>query len=347
MLSRLAVWWFSLFLEIALIALSSAQFVHGANGQTGEGLKFESAGQHQAVQRSATRRRRNKYDISSIGSRNIAQGLNLYSWDEERELGTKLAAIVEQETDLANDSVITNYVECLEQKIASHSDYHGPLTVKIVKDIDTNAYSLPGGLIYVEMGIILSAENEAEFAAVLAHETGHVAARHMTKLITKQKTWKIASLALGGPVGYLFARTGLPMMLMKTMRNSEFEADLLGLEYQYASGYDPSEFVHLLTIVNADDEPASFWDRLADSHPLIRTRISRAQSDIARYLPAGREYITDTNEFQEIRTRVANILGIKDFDRKFTDASKFAGESFQPLLKHPQLAVGEIVVRVP
>src|SRR5512142_289111 len=157
----------------------------------------------------------------------------------------------------------------------------------------------------------------------------------MTKLITQQKTWKRVSLALGGPAGYLFVRTGLSMFLLRTMRNSELEADLLGLEYQYASGYDPNEFVHLLNIVNEDDAPSSFWDRLADSHPLTGTRISRAQSDIARYLPTRREYVTDTSEFQEIRTRSANILGINDSDWRFTDESNFAGESFQPLLTHP------------
>ncbi len=125
------------------------------------------------------------------------------------------------------------------------------------------------------------------------------------------------------------------MLLMKSMRDSEFEADLLGLEYQYASGYDPSEFVHLLNIVSEDDAQASFWGRLADSHPLTPTRISRAQSDIARYLPTRSEHVTDTSEFQEIRTRVANVLGITTSDRTFTEKSHFTGESFQPLVTYP------------
>jgi predicted Zn-dependent protease len=157
----------------------------------------------------------------------------------------------------------------------------------------------------------------------------------MTRLISKQKTWKALSLALGGPAGYLFVKKGLPLFLMKSMRNSELEADLLGLEYQYASGYDPDEFVRLLRVLDEGGETASLWDRLTDSHPLTDARVSHAQSDIARYLPTRIDYITDTSEFQEVKTRVANLMGISDSDWNSAASSSFTGESFQPLATKP------------
>jgi len=335
MCSRTTALWCNLAVVNVLVSFTIAQARPPAKLESAGVLTIAIGVPSQTIPQSARKHNHNKYEFSGIGRRNIARGTNLYSWEAEKELGEKLARIVEQQSDLIVDPVITEYVDRLEQRIAHNSDYRGPLTVKIVKDVDTNAYSLPGGLIYVQTGIILAAENEAELAAVLAHETGHLAARHMTRLITRQKTWKVLSLAFGGPAGYLFVKKALPIFLMKSMRNSEFEADLLGLEYQYAAGYDPDEFLRLLKVVDEGVEKASLLTRLTDSHPLTDARIRHAQSDIARYLPTRTQHIIDTSEFQEMKRRVSNLMGISDSDWKSADDSSFTGDSFQPLATQP------------
>lgn len=320
-------------MPIAWLSLSLAQNANQPKLQQSP-LRATDANQSRIAAKSPESKR-SQYGFSIIGKRSIAEDHNPYSWEAERLLGKKLAVLVERQSQLITDVGINAYLDRLEGKIAYNSDFPGPLTVKIVKDLEPNAFSLPGGLLYVNSGMIIAAENEAELAGVLAHETGHVAARHMTRLITKQKNWKIFCLALGGPAGYLFVKKGLPIFLMRTARNSEFEADLLGLQYHYAAGYDPYEFVYLLRILNEDEDAVSLWDRLTDSHPMTEKRIRRAQTDIVRYLPARNEYLADTSEFHEMKTRLTAIMGIRESASNSADDSKFKGESFQPVPKRP------------
>jgi len=184
--------------------------------------------------------------------------------------------------------------------------------MKVVDDIESNAYSLPGGFIHVYGGLILSADNEAELAAALAHETAHVAARHFTKLCSKKQISKWSSLILAGPAGFLFWRTAVPLLLLRSARRADIEADLVGLEYQYASGYDPGEFVELWkSLEDADKKEESFRHRISDSHPLASVHVSRMNNSIARYLPSRTEDVVDTSEFHEIKDRVATLMGVQ------------------------------------
>lgn len=273
-----------------------------------------------------------KYDMSRIGSRHVEHGMNLYSPHAERVMGEKMAAAIEASSELITDSRITEYVNQLVQSIAAHSDAAFSPTVRIINDVDPNAYSLPGGFLYVNTGLILAAENESQLASAVAHEIAHFAARHTTKLITKQKTWRTISLA-GGPVGYLFMQSGLPLLLFKSMRHAELEADLLGIQYLYASGYEPEEFIRLLaSVTENEEEETSFWDKAGDTHPLTRIRIDHARSSISRYLPLHRESVVDKSEFQDMKVRVANLMGLKDFGWTQVSSSQFDVEQFPPLM---------------
>src|SRR5437660_5036473 len=131
-----------------------------------------------------------KFDLSRIGSRGIGQGVNLYSQDAERVLGEKLAAQIRKQSDVISDRVLTEYINRIAGRIANHSDVACTPIVTIVNDVEPNAYSLPGCFVYIHSGLIIAADDEAELASALAHEIGHLASRHLTKLITKQKTWK-------------------------------------------------------------------------------------------------------------------------------------------------------------
>jgi len=253
---------------------------------------------------------RNKYDLGQIGHRRVDQGMNFYSRQAEKTLGRTLAALVEPHLQLITDVPVNRYMNQLGQKIASRSDAIEPVTIKIVSDPEPNAYSLPGGVIYIDSGLILATENEAQLAAALAHETAHVAARHFTRLFSKKRLWQWSSWLTAGPAGYLFQRTAMSLLLLKSARQAEFEADLLGLEYQYAAGYDPREFIRLLA--NLDDpreQSPTRWDSVRDSHPLTEKRVAQAQLCIAHYLPSRPAEVVDTSDFQEMKERVASLMG--------------------------------------
>ena len=252
----------------------------------------------------------NKCDISQIGHRRVDQGINFYSRQLEQTLGNKLTASVDARLQLVNDPVVIAYISRIEERIVRNSDALAPVTVKIAKDREANAYTLPGDFIYIGAGLILTAENEAQLAAALAHETAHVAARHLTKLFSKKRVWKWSSIIAAGPVGFLFERTAMPLLLRRADHHAEFEADLLGLEYQYASGYDPQEFGRLLKNLN-HERPVSVWDRLSDPHPSMRARIQRVEKAVVQYLPSRTQQVCDTSEFQNIKDRVAALMDVR------------------------------------
>jgi beta-barrel assembly-enhancing protease len=275
-----------------------------------EPLSF-TRGHHLAVLTTRTERKPRppvRFDVSLIGHRQVDHGLNLYSHKDEQVFGNKLADLIEHQRDLITDPLVTEYIERIEDRISSNSDTHSLIKVKILKDVEANAYSVPG-FIYLQSGLILAAENEAQLVAALSHETAHVAGRHLTRFLSQQRIWKWSSLIAGGPVGYVFGRKAAPFFFMRSLRNVELEADLLGLQYVYASGYDPTEFVNLVESLFDDEEHPSFRERLSDSHPSAEVRISKAQQCIRNYLPMRAEAVVDTSEFQEVKARVKMLMG--------------------------------------
>jgi beta-barrel assembly-enhancing protease len=260
-----------------------------------------------------------KYDIDRIGDRGIGKGINFYSVSQEQELGRELSLEIEMESKLITDPAVNSYIQRLCQSLVSHSDTTIPFTIKVLDSDTINAFALPGGYFYINSGLILAADNEAELAAVMAHEIAHVAARHATKNMTKSQIWGFASLALtavGGPAGVIIhqvADIAVPMTFLKFGRNEEREADLLGLEYQYAAGYDPLAFVNFFErIAVHQKKDGNFVSRLFASHPMTTERIRRAQEEIGTMLPPREQYVVSTNEFDEVKARVASAtVGIK------------------------------------
>jgi predicted Zn-dependent protease len=256
-----------------------------------------------------------KYDVSKIGERGIGGGVNFYSIEKEQALGRQLAQEVEQSTRLINDPVVTEYVNRVGQNIVRNSDAKVPFTIKVIDDDTINAFALPGGFFYVNSGLILAAENEAELAGVMAHEIAHVAARHATKQATRGQIINLASIPLifiGGPAGYAVrqaAGLAVPMGFLKFSRDAEREADLLGVEYAYASGYDPAEFVHFFETLKAKDKhKASKIAKAFSTHPMTDDRIKRSEEEIATMLPAKDQYIVTTSEFDQVKARLSSIV---------------------------------------
>jgi predicted Zn-dependent protease len=270
-----------------------------------------------------------KYAVDRIGQRGIGRGFNFYSRKHEHELGQSLATALDRSTKLINDPVVNDYVNRLAQKIVRYSDADVPFTVKVIDSGDIpRAYGLPGGFLYVDSALILSADGEAELATVMAHEIAHVAARHATRALTRKQVCNIVgSMAMiAGPAGAGAADiSGLagPLSVKKFSRDSEYEADLLGIEYAYAAGYDPQALLDALEKLHAIElernaaiakipgyhlaSKMPFHSGIAKgfaNYPLTEERIHRLQSEISAFLPDRKDYIVDTNEFQEVKARL-------------------------------------------
>jgi predicted Zn-dependent protease len=255
-----------------------------------------------------------RYDVNRIGNRGVGGGLNIYSLERERAMGKEMAEDVDLQSRMVSDPVITEYVNRIAQTLVRNSDAQVPFTVKVVDEDEINAYALPGGYFYINTGLLLAADNEAQLAGVMAHEIAHVAARHATKNATRAEIFNLASIPLvfvGGPAGYAVrqaASVAVPMTFLKFSRDAEREADLLGLEYAYAAGYDPGEFVHFFETLKArEHEKTSFLAKAFASHPLTEDRIKRVQKEISAFLPPREQYIVTTSEFDEVKARLARF----------------------------------------
>jgi predicted Zn-dependent protease len=250
----------------------------------------------------------------------------------EWALGKKLAADLERHATLISDRFTTDYLNRLEQAIVLHSHLQGCFVVKLVNNVETNAYSLPGGFLYVNSGLILNAENEAELVAALAHETGHITARHFTKIEAQRRVWRRLSLA-GGPAGWALRWRLGRLFTLKLLRNAEFEADRLAAGYQSASGYDPSELTHLLQDVSQQEgKPASFFARLFDEHPSTDARIKRVRQAIGCHR-RSQTYAVDTSQFHDVKGRVADLMRVDNLDLLRDKERLVAGPS--GLRQHP------------
>jgi len=257
-----------------------------------------------------------KDDVEAIGNRKMGgKGLgNWYSLEREIRMGKEYAAQIESSVKLVQDPVVTEYVNRIGQNLVRNSDARVPFTIKVIDNDEINAYALPGGFFYVNSGLILAADNEAELAGVMAHEIAHVAARHATKTATKVEIWNIVSIPLiflGGPAGFAVRQAAallVPMGFLKFSRDMEREADLLGIEYDYAAGYDPSALVDFFERLQAKkNQKHSRLAKAFSTHPMTEDRIQRAEKEIITMLPARDQYLVDTSEFEEMKARLAAL----------------------------------------
>jgi beta-barrel assembly-enhancing protease len=265
-----------------------------------------------------------KEDVDAIGNRNVGKGINFYSIEKEIALGKGLAQEVERSSKLIDDPVVTEYVNRVGQNLVRNSDARVPFTIKVIDSDEVNAFALPGGFFYVNSGLILRAQEESELAGVMAHEISHVTARHGTKNATKGEMMQLATipLMLLGPAGwagyglYEGLNIAIPLTYLKFSRDSEREADFLGLQYMYKAGYDPNAFVTFFERIQADDKrrPGTI-PKVFSTHPPTPDRIESAQKEIARILPNKPEYIVTTSEFDSVKGRLRNIM----FARKVQD----------------------------
>ncbi|PYP84844.1 MAG: peptidase M48 [Candidatus Angelobacter sp. Gp1-AA117] len=254
-----------------------------------------------------------KDDVDAIGNRKIG-GMDWYSIEKEVRWGKEYAQQVEQSMRMVQDPVVNEYVNRIGQNLVRNSDAKVPFTIKVVDSDEVNAFALPGGFFYVNSGLILAADEEAELAGVMAHEIAHVAARHYTRQATRGQLANLLTIPLifvGGGAGYAarqLAGIGLPMTFLHFSRSFEAEADFYGLQYMYKAGYDPNAFVAFFEKLEAQEKkkPGTLAKAFS-THPQTPDRIQKSQEEIATILPAREQYIVSTSEFDQVKARLAAI----------------------------------------
>jgi predicted Zn-dependent protease len=250
-------------------------------------------------------------DINSIGNRKVGHGPNFYSLDSEITLGSELAKEVDRSAKFIDDPLVNEYVNRIGQDLVRDSDARFPFTIKVIDSEEASAFALPGGFLYVNSGLILLADEEAELAGVLAHEIAHVCARHGTRDSTRSQIARVAATSLlflgpGGWAGYAIyagVKVGVPLTLLKFSRSAESEADYLGLQYMYKAGYDPNAFITFFERVASETSPGKFATMFS-SHPPTRNRMKAIQREIETILPPRDQYIETTSEFDVIKSRL-------------------------------------------
>jgi predicted Zn-dependent protease len=286
-----------------------------------------------------------KEDPSQIGKRNINGGSDkFFGWlggsqEKEMQIGRQLAMEVEQQAKMVDDPIVTEYINRVGQNIVLHSDAKVPFTIKVIDSDEVNAFALPGGYFFVNKGLILAADNEAELAGVMAHEIAHVAARHAMENQGKGTFLQYGLLAgillSGGIAGSVLQNTaGLTQALAfsKFSRSAEVEADKLGVQYLYASGYDPTAMSTMFEkLASQNKKKPGTIAKLFSSHPPSLERRDDSLELVARF-PEKEEYVISTSEFQRVKSHLMKITNAKS--RVTADLDE--GGDAKPTLKRRQ-----------
>jgi len=273
-------------------------------------------------------------NIDAIGNRNVGCNTgagNWYSLEKQVAMGQQYSQQVEHGVKLVQDPVVTEYVNRIGQNLVRNSDSKVPFTIKVIDTDEINAFALPGGFFYVNSGLILAADNEAELAGVMAHEIAHVAACHVAREQTRGNLVNLASIPLifvpGGWAVYEATQVamgiGVPLTFMKFSRNFESEADFLGMEYMYKTGYDPQSFISFFEKIEAQEKkkPGAI-SKAFSSHPMTPDRVASAQKEMATVLPPRDEYVLNTSEFDQVKSRLASINNKHKLQNDNTNGSR-------------------------
>ncbi len=273
-------------------------------------------------------------DVSAAGTRNIGgRGLgNWYSTNTEIGEGKQYSMEIEKSTKFITDPVVTEYVNRIAQNLVKNSDARVPFTVRVIDSDEINAMALPGGFFFVNSGLILNADTEAEVAGVMAHEIAHVAAHHAMREQTRMNYAQFSSIPLimiGGGLGYgLYEASSLalPLTFLQFSRDFEAQADFLGVQYLYRAGYDPQAFVTFFEkIENLEKHKPGAIAKAFETHPATPDRIEHTQQEIATLLPPRNEYLETTSEFDDVKARLARI----ENKRKLDDKKKGTGPTLR------------------
>jgi hypothetical protein len=241
-------------------------------------------------------------------------GFNLFSKEQDVQLGKEAAAEIEKAAKVVTDSELNSYIQEIGKKLSSAPEAGGyPYTFKVVHDDSINAFALPGGPTYVNTGLILAADNEGQLAGVMGHEISHVALRHGTNQASKAQLFQLPAI-LGGSVGGgsllgKLAQVGIGVgtnsVLLKFSRGAETDADLLGARLMAQAGYDPIQAARFFEKLEAETGKRSGIEQFFSSHPNPGNRTERIQKELP-HLPKG-PYTTDSGKLAAMQASVKRL----------------------------------------
>ena len=257
-------------------------------------------------------------DVNAVGDRKIGgRGLgNWYSTNTEMGWGSQIAQQVQKSAKIIHDPAIEEYVNRVGQNIVKNSDAKVPFTIKVIDTDEINAFALPGGYFFVNSGLILAADNEAELAGAMAHEIAHVAAHHQAREMTRMHYVDLGMVPLVMMTGYSMAGYGIyeasavavPLTFLQFQRDFEAQADWLGVQYLYKAGYDPQQLIAFFEKIEAlEKTKPRLISKTFATHPQTPARVARTQHEIATILPPREEYVVDTSEFHDIQARLTRM----------------------------------------
>ncbi len=257
-------------------------------------------------------------DVNAVGHRNVGgRGFgNWYSTNTEMGWGNQIAQQVTKSAKIIHDPVIDEYVNRLGQNIVKNSDAKVPFTIKVIDTDEINAFALPGGYFFVNSGLILAADNEAELAGVMAHEIAHVAAHHQAREMTRMHYADLGMVPLVMLTGYSMAgyeiyeasAVAIPLTFLQFQRDFEAQADWLGVQYLYKAGYDPQQLIAFFEkLEELQKTKPGLISKTFSTHPQTPTRVARTQHEIATILPPCPDYVVDTSEFHAIQARLKRM----------------------------------------
>jgi Zn-dependent protease with chaperone function len=246
----------------------------------------------------------------------LKPGWNMFTPSQDIQIGKEASGQAEKQVPMLNDRRVDEYLGRLGQRIASRAPgYKYPYQYKAVNDRGINAFALPGGPVYINRGIIEMADNEAQLAGVMAHETAHVALRHGTNQATKANAWQIPLGVFGAAVGAdslagMLAQLGagftINSILLKYSRNDETQADVMGTQILYDLNYDPramGQFFEKLLAESKGKTPPQFFS----SHPNPGNRMARVDEEVVKLGGTPKNYTSDSAEFRSIKQYVLTL----------------------------------------
>ena len=245
------------------------------------------------------------------------RGFDIFSQDEEIQLGKQNAADVMKQMPVLPDSdPVVQYVQGLGARLAQHAPgYQWPYNFHVVNVKEINAFALPGGPVFVNLGTIQAADNEAQLAGVMAHEISHVVQRHGTRAASKQMGAQLPLAILGGLLGNstlakaaeMGISFGVGSYFLKNSRQAESEADLLGTDIMYDSGYEPRQMAVFFGKLEKEmgASATSMINQFLSDHPNPGNRVEAVTAEVKTLMP--RTYLADSANFRQIKTRVAGM----------------------------------------
>ena len=244
-----------------------------------------------------------------LGCAGTISDINIFSDAQEVQLGKQFSRQIEQDLKIYSDPTVTAYIDQLGQHLANHSQrqnitYH----FKVVDTEVVNAFAIPGGYLYVNIGLIRAAENESELAGVIGHEIGHVVGKHGVKQMTRQLGLAaMAQLALGenqSKLKQMVAGLAANGVLMKYGRDAEREADIYAVQEMYDAGIDPEGMATFFEkLLKLQKGKPSKLEQIFSTHPLTAERIATVRARIAQ-LPRKPNLKKDSQRFHQIKKRL-------------------------------------------